>query len=146
MPRLLVMAVSLTVATAGRGQAPPVKQKPLTGPIVWSLSFSPDGSRLAAGVTTPNRDGVVQVWDVASRKRVAKSDPLDQRLVVAEFTPDGKAIAAAHWGKAVTLLDPKTGAKAGEMGPFAVEITAVTRGARGQWVVLGTDNTFRVWD
>jgi WD40 repeat protein len=146
MPRLLVVAGLLAVTAAGHAQAPPVKPKPLASPIVLSLSFSPDGSRLAVGGLTTDRDGGVQIWNVASRKLVAKSEPLAQRSVVAEFTPDGQAIAVANGGKTVPLLDPKTGAKVGEMGPFASEITVVTHGAKGHWIVLGADNTFRVCD
>jgi hypothetical protein len=46
----------------------------------------------------------------------------------------------------LTLIDPASGAKAGEIGPFPSEVTGVQRGAEGQWLALGKDNMIRLWD
>jgi WD40 repeat protein len=146
MRRWFALAGLLGLVAVGHAQVPPVKPKPLAAPIVWSLSFSPDGTRLAVGNLTADRDGVVLVWDVAGRKRVAKSEPLGQRLVGAEFTPDGKAIAVAHWATTIKLLDPKTATKAGEIGPFPSEVTGLTAAGTGRWLAIGQDRVPRLWD
>ena len=57
---------------------PAPKPKGVT-PAVRSLSFSPDGTRLAAAVGLPGGGGRVIVWDVAGRKRVTASDKAGDR-------------------------------------------------------------------
>lgn len=112
---------------------------------VRTLSFAPDGSRLAASVVTPGGGGVVIVWDVASRKRLATSEKTGD-LPNVVFAPDGKAVALADGKPVIALLDPASGKKTGEIGPFPSDISAIAAGANGQWVALGKDHVFRVWD
>ncbi len=140
MRRLL--SALLTGLLVGPATAQPAKKGP--APAVRSLSFSPDGTRLAAAVAAAG-GGRVLVWDVAGRKRVAVSDKTGD-TPNAVFAPDGKAVAVADGKAAVTLIDPATGKTVGSIGPFPAEITNVVPGAKGQWVGLGKDKTFRVWD
>ena len=58
----------------------------------YSLRFSPDGKWLA----TPHEDGIVRVWDVATRKPVLALDPerYDVRELV--FSRDGKHLVGGH--------------------------------------------------
>jgi WD40 repeat protein len=137
---LIALLAGLVVGPATA--QPPAKKGP--SPSVRSLSFSPDGTRLAAAVAMPG-GGRVLVWDVAGWKRAAVSDKTGD-TPNAVFAPDGKAIAVADGKATVTLIDATTGKTVGSVGPFPAEITAVVPGAKGQWVVLGKDWTFRLWD
>jgi WD40 repeat protein len=59
---------------------------------VLSQSFSPDGSHLVTG----SSDGTLQLWDVATRARVARVTPDEPgHVVYAWFDDDGTTIVAA---------------------------------------------------
>jgi WD40 repeat protein len=112
---------------------------------VRSLSFSPDGTLLAAAVQAKGEPGRVVVWDVAGRKLVATSEPVGEAPTAA-FAPDGKSVVVAGGQKALTVLDPKTARKTGEIGPFTFEAVGLAPAGPGQWVVRGKDHAFRLWD
>jgi WD40 repeat protein len=112
---------------------------------VRSLSFSPDGTLLAAAVQAKGQTGQVLVWDVAGRKLVATSEPLGEAPTAA-FAPDGKGVVVADGQKALIVLDPKTARKTGEIGPFPIEAVGLAPAGPGKWVVRGKDNALRVWD
>jgi WD40 repeat protein len=73
---------------------------------VWSLAFSPDGSRLISG--TPQS---LQMWDVATGKvlYIVDSDKYRSPL----FSPDGKLLAIADSQDAVCFWDAATGRERG---------------------------------
>src|SRR5262249_2349080 len=68
----------------------------------WSVAFSPDGSLLAAVLTT----GFAKVWDVKTGEvRAVLSTPWGRPLA---FSPDGKLLAAGL-GKAPSKTEPGHG-------------------------------------
>ena len=72
----------------------------------FSVSFSPDGKRLAAGW----RDGCVELWDVAERRLVrtlTERDPAQQGQVA--FSPVRNLLAATSEPKVVSLYDLNSG-------------------------------------
>jgi WD40 repeat protein len=138
---VLVIALAPPVLVA----EPPKKAPPAEPPVVRSLSFSPDSSLLAAAVMPKDRGGLVLVWDVASRKPIAKYDRAGESPMAA-FATDGKSIVVANGRTLLVVLDPKTGEKSGELGPFPAEVTNLAPAGPGKWVALGKDFTFRVWD
>jgi WD40 repeat protein len=143
IPRVVALAAGLAALAAGRAADPPTA--PAEPPAVRSLSFSPDGTRLAAAVMPKGRGGQVFVWDVPGRKPVARYDQAGESPVAA-FAPDGKTIVVANGRKLLPVLDPKTGQKAGEIGPLPAEATGLAPVGPGKWVVRGKDNIFRLWD
>jgi hypothetical protein len=121
------------------------KNPPREPPLVRTLSFSPDGTLLVAAVMPKDRGGMVFVWEVSSRKLVSKYDRAGESPTAA-FAPDGKSVVIANGRKLLPVIDPKTGAKSGDLGPLPAEITAVAPAGPGKWVTLGKDNMFRLWD
>jgi WD40 repeat protein len=144
MPRTFAIVALLTVL--GPAGAQPAKKGPAPEtPAVRSLSFSPDGARLAAGAVMPGGGGRVLIWDVAGRKLAIRSDQVGN-LPMVTFAPDGSAVAVADGQSVVALLDPATGKPAGELGPFPSEVASVAKGPKGHWLALGKDNVIRLWD
>jgi WD40 repeat protein/serine/threonine protein kinase/tetratricopeptide (TPR) repeat protein len=57
---------------------------------IWSLAFSPDGTRLAVGGTDPQ----VQVWDANTGNILwAKQEPRLPQAMSLAFSPDGRSLA-----------------------------------------------------
>src|SRR5262245_28403157 len=126
--RTSILIALLATFAARQAPAQPAAKAPATTAAVRSLAFSDDGTRLAAGVMPPGRGGMVVVWDVSTRKVVSKYDRAGESPVVA-FAADGKTIVIANGRKSLTLIDPATGAKSGELGAFPSEVTSIQRGA-----------------
>jgi WD40 repeat protein len=77
------------------------------GRYVNSVSFSPDGERLAAGTDA----GGLQIWDVRSRTRIRDLALGGQYVSAAAFSPDGRLLAVGVYGTGVVwLVDATTGA------------------------------------
>ncbi|CUA76133.1 WD repeat-containing protein 90 [Homo sapiens] [Rhizoctonia solani] len=77
-----------------------------------SVAFSPDGTRVAAGL-----DQTIVVWDVESGKRVL--GPLEGHIHIVkslEYSPDGTCIVSGGCDNAVCIWNAQTGEKL--MGPI----------------------------
>ena len=66
---------------------------------VRSLSFSPDGTRLAGGISRPEDSGLtegeVKIWNVASRLLESIPERANGDIVSVAFGPDGNSVVAA---------------------------------------------------
>jgi RNA polymerase sigma factor (sigma-70 family) len=146
--RLTDVATGKEVRTLGK----PAETRYLAG-----LAFSPDGKRLA----TRGYDWAVRLWDVATGQQVRQLAParMGQRLggrtlfgaagaVPASslaFTHDGKLLAAAGPGGAVSFWDGASGREVmpGHKGP----VTGAVFATGGKVLYsLGEDGTVRQWD
>ena len=68
--------------------------------LVTALAFSPDGKRLASGIS-PDRDTIpVAVWDVAGGRVLYKLQGLNRHITTVCFLPDGKGVVA---GKSMSV-------------------------------------------
>ena len=79
-----------------------------TKSVVYAVSFSPDGSTLAAGVET----GTIQLWNVASGTNIATlSEPPRRGVPVnsVSFSPDGRLLASASRLDTINLWDLESG-------------------------------------
>jgi WD40 repeat protein/serine/threonine protein kinase len=56
--------------------------------VVWSLAFTPDGTRLASA----SRDMTVRLWDTASRKEVLPLQGFAAEVLGIAFSPDGRRL------------------------------------------------------
>ena len=84
---------------------------------VWQVTFSPNGSLLAVSVD-PNgadnrfylqqKNGVAELWDVASRRRVGRVAPEAGSVFAVAFNPDGSLLATGSYRGQLDLWDVAT--------------------------------------
>jgi protein kinase-like protein/WD40 domain-containing protein len=119
---------------------------------VYAVAFSPDGSMLASGSgdndsTAGSRDGLVQLWDVATRARIATLTITNSGAGSLAFSPDGKVLANVNGDGTITLWNVANRAS-------AATLIAVSGGARcvafspdGSTLATGNnDGTVALWD
>ncbi len=91
---------------AARGGAP-VRLTRRAEPV-YSASFSPDGTLLLLGYA----DGELELWDVASQKRLKSVQSAPKDAARAVFAPDGGSFAASIGGDGtVKVIDVRTNAE-----------------------------------
>lgn len=104
---------------------------------VYSLAFSPDGSRLAVGELA----NTVRLWEVATGNEVATLDvggaPNGFVWAVA-FSPDGKFLASGESDGRVTLWDAATLQASRTLPPHADAVTTLAFSPDGHWLASGS--------
>ena len=110
---------------------------------VWSVRISDDG-RLAA---TAGYDGLVKLWDVATRG--TKHDLRKHKGWVRSvaFSPDGKRLATAGEDSTVVIWDTDTGAEVTSIAAHAGAATTVAFSRDGQTLASGgSDKLIKLWN
>jgi WD40 repeat protein len=74
------------------------------GDLVKTLAFSPDGSRLVSA-----RQDRLQVWEVATRRRLKELQVPAPNILAVAFRPDGATLAALDGSGGATVFDAATG-------------------------------------
>ena len=112
---------------------------------VWSLVFSPDGTRLASA----SDDTTARLWDAATGRPMSGPlcHPGNGRVVSAAFRRDGARLVTASGDGTVCQWDARTGAAVEP--PYdrhAGEVWTAVYSPDGEWVAsAGTDRTIRLW-
>jgi len=137
---------------AATGQ--PIGEPMSHGSGVLSVAFSHDGTRIASGtadktiVGAGRIDGVVRLWDAATRQPVG--DPVKGHtgpVFYVAFSPDDTRIASGGTDKAIRLWDAATGATLGALTGHRRPVEAVAFSPDGRRLVSGSDDkTVRIWD
>jgi WD40 repeat protein len=112
---------------------------------VWSLVFSPDGTRLASA----SDDRTARLWDVATGRPIGGPlrHPRNPGVLSAAFRADGARIVTAAGDGTVCQWDARTGAAVEP--PYerhAGEVYPAVYSPDGEWVAsAGVDRTVRLW-
>jgi len=110
---------------------------------VWGVKFSPDGTLLA----TAGYDGLVRIWDVATRQPKHDLKKHKGWVRAVAFSPDGARLASAGEDGSVVLWDPKTGAEVTSIAAHEGAATCVAFAADGQTLASGgSDKLVKLWD
>ncbi|KAG2340093.1 WD40 repeat-like protein [Suillus weaverae] len=112
---------------------------------VYSLAMSPDGKRIACGLS----DGTIQVWDIETGE--ALDAPLQghtSHVASVAFSPDGKCIVSGSGDQTIRVWDAKTGVPLGSpLHGHTSRVQSIAISRDGKRIVSGSeDNTIRVWD
>jgi uncharacterized protein YjiK len=110
---------------------------------VFSVSFSPDGKRLA----TASGDRTAALWDAASgqKLRTLKGHTSDVESV--SFSPDGKRLATGSNDNTAAMWDAASGEKLRTLKGHTHEVHSVTFSPDGKRLATASsDHTVALWD
>jgi hypothetical protein len=110
---------------------------------VFSVAFSPDGTRLAAGCA----DRSVRLFDVATRQQLKVIEDHADWVMDVAWSPDGKKIATASRDKTSKVFDSVTGESQATFNGHGQPVFGVGFLPDGAAVATsGRDNRIRVWN
>lgn len=111
---------------------------------VTTLSFSPDGSRLASGGNEPT----VRIWDAATGKQSGPDlTGAESDINAVAFSPDGEQLAAGGKDRQVRVWSAETGDPIGEpLGGHKIGVKSVAFSPDGRHLASGDDEAVRLWD
>ena len=116
---------------------------------VYSISYSPDGTRLAVGTTQGTNSGTTTMWDTATHLLIGnKLVGQKQTVRSVAFSPDGQVLASASEDGTVFLWNTATGDRIGEpLIGHDSEVRDVAFSPDGSMLAsVGYDGTVISWD
>jgi hypothetical protein len=133
--------------TAGRGrllaelEGPSSDELHTSWPVIDSVSWSPDGSRLVIAY----EDSGARVWDARTGALLSILQGRCKNLSRAAWSPDGRRIVAPSDRNAVRIWDASTGATLGDLRGHTDEVTTASWSPDGLRIVSGSaDKTARI--
>ncbi len=111
--------------------------------VVWSVAFSPDGTRIVTG----SWDRTAKVWDARTgTPQLELKGHTDQVNSVA-FSPDGTRIVTGSWDGTAKVWDAEAGTPLLDLKGHTDMVTSVAFSPDGTRIVTGSwDRTAKVWD
>ncbi|KZV67661.1 WD40 repeat-like protein [Peniophora sp. CONT] len=113
--------------------------------IVYSVAFSPDGTRIISG----SHDRTIRIWDAETGQMMGK--PLEGHTDFVRsvaFSPDGTRIASGSEDETVRIWDAETGQAVGNpLEGHTAGVCAVAFSPVGTRIVSGSrDGRIQIWD
>jgi WD40 repeat protein/serine/threonine protein kinase len=110
---------------------------------VWSVTFSPDGRRLASG----SEDRTAKVWDVATGRELLTLAGHAEWVYGVAFSRDGRRLATASGDSTAKLWDADTGELLNTFRGHTMRVNAAVFSPDGTRLFTGSDDrTVRVWE
>ena len=109
---------------------------------VYSVSFSPDGTKVASG----SRDNTVKLWDVTSGECLQTLEGHSLYVNSVSFSPDGTKVASGSSDETVKLWDVTSGECLQTLEGHSDYVKSVSFSPDGTKVALGSwDDTIKIW-
>ena len=113
------------------------------GGDIFSVVFSPDGAVLASG----SGYFTVELWDVATRARIATLSGHTGNVHSVSFSPDGTTLASGSGDNTVKLWDVATRTNTATLSGHTDRVRSVSFSPDGAMVASGSlDGTVKLWD
>jgi WD40 repeat protein/serine/threonine protein kinase/regulation of enolase protein 1 (concanavalin A-like superfamily) len=110
---------------------------------VWSVSFSPDGQRLASG----NADATVKIWDSVTGKELFVLNGHNAPVASVAFSPDGQRLVSGSQDSTVKIWDSVGGKQLFTLEGHSGTVSSVAFSPDSQRLASGSaDSTVRIWD
>jgi WD40 repeat protein len=107
---------------------------------IRAVDISPNGERVACY----SEDGVLQVWEVATRRVAWAVDGVDATCI--KFSPNDKVLAASGYSSAVRMWEVATGKESVRWPGHFHRVTSATFSPDGRLIVTGgTDAAVYTW-
>jgi WD40 repeat protein/tRNA A-37 threonylcarbamoyl transferase component Bud32 len=103
-----------------------------------SLTFSPDGERLAASAGR-----TLLVWDAATGKEILTLSGHDRPITRVAYSPDGRRLASASRNGSVKVWDAFTGEKCLTLSGHTIDVHGVAYSPDGRRLVTAAGGTTR---
>ena len=113
---------------------------------IIGVAFSPDGTRVMAGVFAIT---AAVVWDVTidGSAESAALPAVEDLLGVAEFSPDGAHLMATSPDRTVTVWDTENWRETARIGPASGAVTSLAVSADSRWLATGSwEGAVDVWE
>ncbi|KAK0731983.1 HET-R [Lasiosphaeris hirsuta] len=110
---------------------------------VLSVTFSPDGQRLASG----SGDNTIKIWDTASGQCLQTLEGHHDWVWSVTFSPDGQRLASGSVDNTIKIWDTASGQCLQTLKGHRDWVRSVTFSPDGQRLASGSvDNTIKIWD
>ena len=108
---------------------------------MWSVAFGPNDWTILAG----SEDGLLTIWDTASRQEFRSYNIVGGRDTRVAFSPDGSMILAGT-GEQEAILQNVSDGQVLRSFQIALPVTSVAFSRDGRSVLIGAGNTLTVWN
>lgn len=108
---------------------------------VWCVAFSPNGKTLAS------TDIRINLWDVASGKKIASPDWIAERVPSVSFSPDGKLLASGQSDSTIKFWDVAGQRELAILEGHDGYVSSMSYSPNGKTLASASgDKTIKLWD
>ncbi len=111
--------------------------------IPAAFCFDPTGSKIVVG----RRNGLLEIFDVKTRKRLRSLQPDDGAVFAVTFSPDGHFVAAGGLASKVRIWEVQTGDLVSTLIGHKLQIRSIAFHPNGARVLTaGGDDAVKLWE